>query len=114
MKPKPTSRIPMLLSAFVCPGAGQLMQRRGFAGSAYLLLFLSAFVYVMVAAGQIIASYYRLGFEFDTYEPEPVSMLNILPAFGIALLIYVANLIDVFVAQQRIFSKKARENFLHQ
>jgi hypothetical protein len=116
MKPKPPSRIPILLSAFVCPGAGQLVQRRWMAGSAYLLCFLVAFIYVMLAAGKIIVSYYRLGFEFDSYEPEPepVRMLNLLSAFGVTLLIYLANIIDVFIAQNRIHSKQARKDFLHQ
>ena len=90
------------------------MQRRWMAGTTYVLFFLTAFVYVMVVAGKIIVSYYRLGLEFDTYEPEPVNAFKLLPAFGIALLIYVANLIDVFIAQQRIVSTQAREDFLRQ
>lgn len=77
IKPKSTARIPILLSAFVCLGAGQLVQRRWLAASAYLLFFFAAFVDVMVTAGKIIASYYRMGFEFDTYEPEPVNLGNL-------------------------------------
>ncbi len=70
------------------------------------------FVYVMVVAGKIIISYYRLGFEFDHYDPEPVNALQLLPPFGMALLIY--NIIDVFFAQQRINSKWAREEFMRE
>ena len=108
------TKIPVLLSAMVCPGAGQFVQKRWRTGSAYLLCFLATFMYVMLAAGKTIISYYRLGFEFDTYEPEPISMLNLLSPFGLALLIYLANLIDVSIAQKRINSKRAKEEFLRQ
>jgi hypothetical protein len=108
------TKIPVLLSAMVCPGAGQFVQKRWGAGITYLLCFLAAFIYVMLAAGKIIISYYRLGFEFDTYKPEPVSMLNLLLPFGLAVLIYLANIMDVFIAQQRIHSKQARDEFVRQ
>ena len=117
MKPpskKKPSRIPILLSTFICPGAGQLLQRRWRTGVVFMLGFFTAFAWVMTLALQNIIGYYRLAFEFDTYEPEPVGILNLLPAFGIALLIYLANVIDVFIAQNRIHSKQVREDFLRQ
>ena len=96
----------MLLSAAVCPGAGQLMQKRWMAGVVYLFLFLSTFGYLMTIALKNIVSYYRLGFEFDSHEPEdPVSTSRLLAAFGVALLIYLANVIDIATAHYRLQMK---------
>jgi hypothetical protein len=114
MKSKVKSRAPIVLSAVVCPGIGQLMQRRWLAGAAYLILFFTSFISVMVTAGQIIISYYRLGFEFDTYNPEPVRLSNLIVAFSIALLIYLVNILDVFIAQQRLASKQTQDAFIQQ
>jgi hypothetical protein len=114
MKSTLSSRIPVVLSVLLFPGSGQLLQRRWIAGGAFLLFFLSAFLWVMISAGLNIVSYYRLGFEFETYDPEPISLFNLLLAFGVAVSIYIANIIDVSVAQHRIRSRQALEQFMNE
>ncbi len=98
----------MLLSAFVCPGVGQFVQRRWRAGALFLLTFAAAFVVFMGVAGSLIISYYRMGFEFETYEPD-IHPGRLLPAFIAALAIYVANLVDVAAAHFRAGRKMAPE-----
>ncbi len=98
----------MLLSAFVCPGIGQFVQRRWLAGALFILTFAAAFVVFMGVAGSLITSYYRMGFEFETYEPD-IHPGRLLPAFIVALAIYVINLVDVASAHFRAGRKTTPE-----
>ncbi|WP_372808695.1 hypothetical protein [Pontiella sp.] len=97
---KPTSRIPIYLSAFACPGLGQLVQRRWLAGGLFLMGFLLGFCWVMSIALRNIRAYYGMLTDWNT-DPE------IIPpsAFILPLLLvgafYFANLIDVFTGQRR-------------
>ena len=97
---KVPSRAPMFLSALVCPGAGQLAQRRWLAGILFLLAFVAAFAVFMWVAVDLIVSYYRMGFEFETYEPD-IHPGRLLPAFLLAIGIYLVNLLDVSLAHFR-------------
>lgn len=90
----------MLLSALVFPGAGQLAQRRWLAGILFLLAFAVAFAVFMWVAAELIVSFYRMGFEFETYEPD-IHPGRLLPAFAVAIGIYLANLADVASAHFR-------------
>jgi len=107
----------MLLSAVVCPGAGQFMQGRWRAGVLFSAGFLVGFSWLMVAAGTIIISYYRLAFD-SHYEPDTPSLTAMLPPLAIALTFYLVNLFDVAAAQVRIqhkfhadlFAKETAEN----
>ena len=95
----------MFLSAFVCPGAGQLMQRRWLAAALYGTAFLVPFFY--------LASYvlYRLltnlknviSWNFDSADKpvEPMSFANILIPFLVAMVVYIAGLFDTHFAEQR-------------
>ncbi len=98
---KPNSRIPMLLSAFACPGAGQFMQNRWRAGLFYGSGFLVGFCWFLMIALHIIFSFYRLAFELD-YQPEDPNIIGMIPPLLISTVFYLANLFDVFIAQQRI------------
>ncbi len=97
---KAPSRMPMFLSALVCPGIGQLVQRRWWAGILFLLAFATAFAVFMWVAVDLIVSFYRMGFEFETYEPD-IHPERLLPSFALALGIYLANLVDVALAHFR-------------
>ena len=108
--PKPISRIPILLSAFICPGGGQFAQRRWIAGTLFFTTFSAAFVVFMVVAGRLIVSYYRMGFELETYEPD-VHPGRLLPAFMVATVIYVINLLDVTFAYFRTCRETAKKQF---
>ncbi len=97
---KVPSRMPMFLSALVCPGVGQLVQRRWLAGILFLLAFAAAFAVFMWVAVDLIVSFYRMGFEFETYEPD-IHPERLLPSFALAIGIYLANLVDVALAHFR-------------
>lgn len=109
MKLKSTSRIPILLSAFVCPGAGQFIQGRWIAGALFSITFSAAFVIFMVIAGALIISYYRMGFEFETYEPN-IQPDRLIPAFIVAITIYIINLTDVSSAHFRACRRNTKEH----
>ena len=96
-----SSRIPLLLSAFACPGAGQFMQRRWLAGIIFAAGFLWGFFWLMVLAMGIITDFYKMAFEFETYEPTPVSPIAFIAPVAIATVFYLISLFDVFIAQQR-------------
>ena len=103
MNKKILSKVPTFLSTLVCPVIGQLMQRRWAAGALFCVGFLATFVWFMVLAARIIISYYKLGMNFEsTAEIEVISATTLLPAFGYAMLIYLINVFDVVIAQNRI------------
>lgn len=106
---KPNSRIPMLLSAFACPGVGQFVQKRWIAGLVYGTGFLIGFFWIMAIALGVIYDFYKMAFDFD-HEPEPQNLMAMVLPLIIAIVFYVANLFDVLIAQQRISTKanKAR------
>ncbi len=97
---KHSSRIPILLSAFVCPGAGQFVQKRWLAGSVFATGFIIGFCWFMVRALKIIIDYYRLAFDPDFIAETP-NITGMFPPLIIALVFYFANLVDVCFAQVR-------------
>jgi uncharacterized membrane protein YkvI len=103
---KEGSKIPVFLSALVFPGLGQFMQKRWVAGAVYASLFLVAFLTFCILILALLINYYRLGFEFDTYEPQKVHWLALLLSFLLAFLIYLANVVDTAVAQFRAGKKR--------
>lgn len=111
MNPKLSSRIPILLSAFACPGAGQFMQKRWVAGVVFVSGFLVGFFWVMVLAIGNIVDYYRMAFDFDGPEPDPTSPQAFIAPLMIALVFYVINLFDVSGAQLRIHPQTRSDFF---
>lgn len=106
IKPALKNRIPVLLSAFVCPGVGQFMQKRWVAGGIFSVGFLWGFFWLMILAIKIIIDFYRLAFEFDTYEPAMPNLLSFIAPVLISFIFYLASLFDVVREQQRIARKK--------
>ena len=111
MHPKKPSRIPILLSAFACPGAGQFMQKRWAAGVVFATGFLVGFFRVMILAVGNIVDYYRMAFDFDGPAPDPNSPKTFITPLLIALVFYVINLFDVSAAQLRIQQQKNTDIF---
>lgn len=96
------SRLPVLLSAFVCPGAGQFLQKRWKSGTLFASGFLIGFIWLMVLAIGIIIDFYRMAFEFETYEPVIPNLFAFIAPIAISGLFFIGGLIDVVVAQQHI------------
>jgi len=106
--PRKQSVTPIVLSALVCPGAGQFLQRRWIAGVFFFTTFLAAFVCFMIADFRVIAAYYHMAFDFDAPPPE-VSLAAPLPSFAVAISIYVIGLIDTAFAHFRLARKATRD-----
>jgi TM2 domain-containing membrane protein YozV len=98
---KKSSSIPLFLSALVFPGMGQFVQKRWIAGTLFFLFFLAAFILFCAQAVHLIITYYRMGFEFETFEPGEIHLRQMLTTFAIAMLIYIINIFDTAIAQIR-------------
>lgn len=109
MKTEKVSRVPILLSAFGCPGVGQFFQKRWVPGLIFSAGFLVGFVGVMKLALRNIVELYSMAFSSDlSYEPTPVPLSAFVAPLSIAALAWIISLFDVFLAHQRI-STAARE-----
>lgn len=89
----------MILSAIVCPGIGQLLQRRWIAAFTYCGLFVTAFVIVLTVMMRILLTYYSLGLDPDAVGDAPDMLGPLAKAFLwllIAILVYIANLFDAY------------------
>ncbi|MDA0578638.1 MAG: hypothetical protein O3B24_11130 [Verrucomicrobia bacterium] len=101
LPPTTPSRLPIILSALVYPGAGQFAQKRWIAGAWWSLVFSGAGVWFAVELGRILIAYYgQMVQDFPTTDPP--GFVRMLLAFGAALLCYTASLIDTFLAHARI------------
>ena len=107
----------VVCSTTMCPGMGQLMQRRWLAGLFYVLSFLGVFVLVVVEFWRALVALYRV-FLYElhwtlvaagwrTYltlagTPPPLSSWPLFWAFVLFLLLYSANVLDVIMAAKRL------------
>ncbi len=115
MKESPSKKPPsilILLLSFILPGAGQLMQKRWVVGALFFIGFLGGFVWLMTLAAGNMVDYYRLGFEFETYEPNPTTAAALLPPLAMTVGVYLVNLLDVFAAQHRRTSIEREAAFI--
>lgn len=107
-----TSKIPILLSALICPGVGQLMQKRWWAGTFFVIGFLSGFLWVMVVGLRLIAAYYAMAFDFNAEVPENTDASALIAPLVLALVFYVLNLFDMAAQHNRAAREKREEAFL--
>lgn len=101
---------PIILSAMV-PGLGQLVQRRWTAAAAFALLFAATLACFLFLAAGIILAFYRMGYDFEHYEPEGLPVLPAGILFFTALLVYAINVADAYRAYRRAASIRARRRF---
>lgn len=88
---------PILLSALVYPGLGQLVQGRRLAGAIYGASFTVAAGWFAVNAARILVVYYRFATDLGGTEDPVVSYAQILIPFGIASILYLINLVDIVI-----------------
>lgn len=104
LKAKP-SALAILFSAVVFPGAGQYLQKRWLAGSFYALVFLGGVVFLFAAIFRPLFLNLRMlsalpaGAEENVFYPTPWK--NIFFWTSVALGVYLANLLDVYVYYRR-------------
>ena len=104
--PLPTARrwpvSPVLVSALVYPGVGQLMQRRWLAAGIALAAFTGAAGWFFVRTGKVLIDYYRMGFDFADAPERPIQLREIVLPFVIALVVYLICVVDTAVADFRL------------
>lgn len=92
---------PMLLSAVVYPGAGQLMQRRWAVAGGFIVVFSAAFVWFGLEVYAVLKAYYEFAFDFRHASGEAPGAGSIVLPFAVSTLVYVAGLVDTAVAAHR-------------
>lgn len=99
----------MMLSAFVYPGAGQILQRRRGAGTAYAVLFtLFLIILIFDVFRPMIHNLLAVldwAAEGDNAPLEKISLAGVVVPFALGLAIYVMNLFDVARANRRMSAR---------
>lgn len=99
------SRLAIYLSAFVWPGAGQYAQKRRGMGTFYAVTFLICVVFLFTAVLKPLFLNLRIISEFSGKLEMPVlhpmAWMKALFWFGLALLVYLAGLLDTFICYKR-------------
>ena len=93
---------PMLLSALVCPGAGQLIQRRWVVGGAFVMVFSAGFVWFTVKVLAVLKAYYEFAVNFKGATGEAPGAGEIALPLAICAVVYLAGLIDTALASSRM------------
>lgn len=94
--------MPIMMSAFGYPGAGQLMQRRWLWAAVYALAFTVCLVFFCVYVFRIISAYYSLWLDFDkSTTPGRLPVREVLVSLLASVVVYVAALIDTHAAYRR-------------
>jgi hypothetical protein len=99
---------PMVLSTLVCPGAGQLMQRRWVVGAFLIVLSSTVFVWFVVKFCAIMIAFYGLPYEMMTDPAQMPDWLSLAVPFGVLLVIWLIGIIDTAIASYRIRVKQNR------
>ena len=92
---------PMLMSALVYPGTGQLVQHRWWSGGLFILTFSAGFVWFITQILKVMAAYYDFAFHFDTATGEAPGASAMMTPFVITLVIYIANVVDTALGNRR-------------
>ncbi len=92
---------PVVLTALVYPGAGQLLQRRWVAAAVSALAFTATGAWFAVATAKVLIDYYNLAFDF-AHAPESAARPGmVVVPFLAAMGVYLASLMDVVLASIR-------------
>ena len=100
-KPGKRRLLPIALSAFVLPGAGQFAQKRPLTGVFYMVCILSSFGLLMTAIMRPLVHnwQYIFGTRFD--EPANTDWRRIGLGMLYFIAVYLVNLLDVWMAEKR-------------
>ena len=94
-----------ILASAMMPGAGQFLQRRRIAGTVYALLFLALFLLVIVRILRMMLANLAAVNAFAGGEANQpfvqLSLWSILVPLAAAMAVFVAGLIDTYLASQR-------------
>ncbi|MEI6563159.1 MAG: hypothetical protein WCO42_02490 [bacterium] len=99
--PKTGGFSPMLLSAAVYPGTGQLMQRRWVAGILFVVSSTGVLGWFLLKVIVILKAYYGLAFDPANVPAEPPHAGAMLMPLLVWILIYLAGLVDTVMGTYR-------------
>ena len=100
-----SARLAIFLSAAVCPGAGHFVQRRWVLGALYLVVFVVCLVMTLMAVVVPLMMNLRITLDFaekgssETFRV--ISIVKVLTWFGLAVLVYLAALVDIIAYARR-------------
>lgn len=92
---------PMVLSALVYPGAGQLMQRRWVAGIFFITVSTIATGWLVRTVYVVLKAYYGLAFDPMNVPVNVPGLAALLVPFFVWLAVYVAGMVDTAIATYR-------------
>jgi hypothetical protein len=93
-----------MLSALVMPGLGQFAQKRWIASLLYGCGFFVAFVAALAFGVRILTAYYAFGLSLESKAEPPnlkPDVIGLMASFTIAIVIYVAGVLDAYLAGRR-------------
>lgn len=98
--PSPPTRLAIMFSAVVYPGAGQFMQRRWLAGILCGGTFTASFVWFIIEMVRIMHAYLSTAF-FDAPPDAPPGYRRLLVSALTSLALFTIGLVDTILAHQR-------------
>lgn len=105
-EPARSDRTPMMLSAFIYPGAGQFLQKRWIAGTVYSVLFT---IFSLILIFEVFKPMFHtlnaaLNFAAaqDDQPFEGISVAKVAVSFIALMAVYIVNIVDI----QRVNRKK--------
>src|ERR1035437_2246662 len=97
--PSSSARLAIFISATVCPGAGHFVQRWWVLGALYLAAFVACLVMTLLAVVVPLMIKLRIALDFAQKGSSEIfrtiSLVKVLTWFGLAILFYLAALVDV-------------------
>lgn len=93
---------PVLVTALVYPGVGQLMQRRWWAAGITLVSFTAAAFWFFFRTAVVLIDYYQMAFDFSGAQPRSSHPRDILVPFAVALGAYVGCVLDAALGNRRL------------
>ncbi len=102
----------ILLSGFVFPGVGQLLQRRWLAAGLFAGIFFSLFGLLLSQCYRSIMAFYQLGIDQIVSKEELPSPAWILGLLGACLVVHLVNIGDVYRAHRRAAHRSAVKRHL--
>ena len=102
-------RYPILLSGLICPGIGQMVQRRWGWGLFFAVSFIAGLAGFLICTVSIIIKFYALALGGEGYQDPEVNGNPAVIWFAVAIVVYFINLADVFLAYQRDVRQRTEE-----
>jgi len=105
MSERKKEKTPVLLSALVYPGAGQLLQKRWISAAIFLTLFTIFMCILLINVMRPLIKNITTAMDWAATQANeefvPISIPGIIIPFLLSLAVYVTNIIDVVMASRQ-------------